>query len=180
MSATADTPVQEKIEVPGDVGQPGVAPSGHNQMGDHGPALERGIARIPDPDLVCNSDPVMHVVGEAVARLPIASATMDRERTDYPPPRRPSTRNPDCKTLDQAGLCALKCCSQFNACVYALRNGDMDRGEADVLLGYEAAAAAAALKKAPHARGGRPLRSIKIYPIRSFATFIRYNYTFLG
>ena len=43
MSAAADTPVQEKIELPGDVGQPGVAPSGHNQMGDHGPALGQTV-----------------------------------------------------------------------------------------------------------------------------------------
>ena len=36
------------------------------------------------------------------------------------------------------------------------------------------------VKKAPQARGGRPLRSINISSIRSFATFIRYNYMFLG
>ena len=55
------------------------------------------------------------------------------------------------QALDRVGPCAMQCCSQFNACVYALHNGDMARGDADVLLGYKAAAAAAACHGSPHA-----------------------------
>ena len=111
---------------------------------------ERGIARIPDPGIVCNSDPVMHVVGESEARLPIPVATLDQIRADYPPPDRPPTRNPDCKTPERPGPCFSKCCSQFNQCVHDLHDGGMARVEADTLLGYEAAASAAACHGSPH------------------------------
>eukprot|EP01048_Picozoa_sp_COSAG05_P019362 COSAG05_NODE_3011_length_2417_cov_9.420190_2_plen_297_part_00 len=128
---------------------------------------ERGVARIPDPGIVCNSDPVMHVVGEAVTRLPVAVATTDRLRVEWPPRSRPSTRNPNCGTPDRTGPCTSKCCAQFNECVYALHDGGMSRSEADALLGYEAAAAASACHGSPHTTWlWSPVRGPPASPIR--------------